>query len=257
MDSIKLLKKLQVRAKLIVPILQGDRLWGLLIAHHCSAPRQWQSWESKLLQQLATQIAIAIQQAELYHQLQLAKQQLENIAMVDQLTQIANRRYFDRTLDCTWQHLLQKQGCLSILLCDIDYFKQYNDTYGHAAGDDCLRLVAQAFQQTVKRSTDLAARYGGEEFVVILPNTDSDGAFQVAQEIHQAIQQLNISHTASAVKPHITLSIGIATMIPTSDIVSLDLIKAADRALYQAKTQGRDRSCINRLTVSENERSLV
>ncbi|MBD2519409.1 diguanylate cyclase [Nostoc sp. FACHB-973] len=244
-NYVKLLKKLQVRAKLIVPILQGDRLWGLLVAHHCSAPREWQSWESKLLQQLATQIAIAIQQSELYYQLQLANQQLENIAMVDQLTQIANRRCFDCTLDCTWQHLLREQGCLSLLVCDIDYFKKYNDTYGHTAGDDCLRLVAQAFKQTVKRSTDLAARYGGEEFVIILPNTDSDGAFQVAKEIHQAMQQLNISHTASAVKPHITLSIGIATMIPTSDMVSLDLIKAADQALYQAKIQGRDRSCIN------------
>jgi diguanylate cyclase (GGDEF)-like protein/PAS domain S-box-containing protein len=237
------LEQLQVRAKLVVPILQGDGLWGLLVAHHCSASREWEPWESKLLQQLATQLAIAIQQSELYHQLQFANQQLENIAMVDQLTQIANRRCFDHNLDCTWQHLLAKQGCLSLLLCDIDYFKQYNDTYGHAAGDDCLRFVAQAFKQTVKRSTDLAARYGGEEFVVILPNTDSDGAFQVAQEIHQAMQQLNIPHAASAVKPHVTLSIGIATLIPTSDMVPLDLIEAADQALYQAKAQGRDRSC--------------
>ncbi|MBN3927414.1 GAF domain-containing protein, partial [Nostoc sp. NMS4] len=196
---VELLEKLQVRAKVVVPILQGDRLWGLLIAHHCSAPRQWQYWESKLLQQLATQIAIAIQQSELYQKLQLANQQLENIAMVDQLTQIANRRHFDSALDCTWRYLLREQGSLSLLICDIDYFKQYNDTYGHAAGDDCLRLVAQAFKQTVKRSTDLAARYGGEEFVVILPNTYSDGAFQVAEEIHQAIQQLNIPHIASAV----------------------------------------------------------
>ncbi|MDZ8183580.1 MAG: diguanylate cyclase [Nostoc sp. ChiSLP02] len=240
---VQLLEKLQVRAKLVVSILQGDRLWGLLVAHHCSAAREWQAWESELLQQLATQVAIAIQQSELYHQLQLANQQLENIAMVDQLTQIANRRRFDSKLECVWKYLLREQGCVSLLLCDIDYFKQYNDTYGHAAGDECLRLVAQALQQSVKRSTDLAARYGGEEFIVILLNTDSDGASLVAQKIHQAIKQLNIPHAASTVKQYVTLSIGIATVIPTPDMVPLDLIEKADRALYQAKAQGRDRSC--------------
>ncbi len=245
---VELLEQLQVRAKLVVPILQGDRLWGLLVAHHCSTPRQWQPWESELLQQLATQVAIAIQQSELYQQLQRANQQLENMVMVDELTQIANRRCFDNRLNSVWQYLLREQGFVSLLLCDIDYFKQYNDTYGHATGDDCLRFIAQAFKQSVKRSRDLVARYGGEEFVVILPNTDSGGAFHVAQEIHKAIQQLNIPHAASPVKHHVTLSIGIATVTPTSQMVPLDLIEAADQALYQAKANGRDRSCINRLS---------
>ncbi|MHC0069042.1 diguanylate cyclase, partial [Nostoc sp. UIC 10890] len=151
---------------------------------------------------------------------------------------------FDSRLDSVWQYFLREQGFISLLLCDIDYFKQYNDTYGHAAGDTCLTLIAQALKQAVKRSRDLAARYGGEEFVVILPNTASDGAFQVAQEIHQAIQRLNILHAASAVKQHVTLSIGIATVIPTPNMLPLDLIKAADQALYQAKAQGRNRSCM-------------
>ncbi|MBN3945002.1 MAG: diguanylate cyclase [Nostoc sp. NMS7] len=241
---LELLEQLQIRAKVIVPIFQQERLWGLLIAHHCSAPRQWQPWESELLQQLATQVAIAIQQSELYQQLQLANQRLENLAMVDKLTQIANRRCFDSRLDYLWQYLLREKDFISLLLCDIDYFKQYNDTYGHAVGDTCLTLIAQALKQTIKRSRDLVARYGGEEFVVILPNTASDGAVQVAQGIHQAIQQLNIPHTASAVKQHVTLTIGIATVIPTSDMLPLDLIKAADQALYQAKAQGRNRSCM-------------
>jgi len=241
-SHLELLEQLQVKAKITVPIFQHDRLWGLLIAHHCSAPRQWQPWESELLQQLATQVAIAIQQSELYQQLQIVNQQLENLALVDQLTQIANRRCFDIRLDYVWQDLLRSQGFISLLLCDIDYFKQYNDTYGHTAGDTCLTLIAQTLKQTVKRSRDLIARYGGEEFVVILPNTASDGADQVAQEIHEAIQQLNIPHAASAVKQHVTLSIGIATVIPMSDMVPLDLITAADQALYQAKAQGRNRS---------------
>ncbi|MHC5748981.1 MAG: diguanylate cyclase, partial [Nostoc sp.] len=107
---------------------------------------------------------------------------------------------FDSRLDYLWQYLLREKDFISLLLCDIDYFKQYNDTYGHAVGDTCLTLIAQALKQTIKRSRDLVARYGGEEFVVILPNTASDGAVQVAQGIHQAIQQLNIPHTASAVK---------------------------------------------------------
>ncbi|MEH2078864.1 MAG: diguanylate cyclase [Nostoc sp.] len=244
---LELLERLQVKAKLVVPILQGDRLWGLLVAHDCSTVREWQPWESELLQQLATQVAIAIQQSELYQQLQRANQQLENLVMVDELTQIANRRCFDNRLNSVWQYFSREQGFVSLLLCDIDYFKQYNDTYGHATGDDCLRFIAKAFKQSVKRSGDLVARYGGEEFVVILPNTASDGAFYVAQEIHKALEQLNITHAASAVKHHVTLSIGIATVIPTPNIVPLDLIEAADQALYQAKANGRNRSCINRL----------
>jgi diguanylate cyclase (GGDEF)-like protein/PAS domain S-box-containing protein len=243
----ELLEKYQVRAKLVVPILQGKKLWGLLIAHHCSAPRHWQTWETSLLEQLAIQISIAIQQSEIYQQLQTANQQLENLAMVDQLTQIANRRRFDQKLNFLWEQLLRKQDCISLLLCDIDYFKQYNDTYGHAAGDDCLRLVGQAFQQTVKRATDLAARYGGEEFAVILPNTDTHGAVQIAQAINQAIQHLKIPHTASSVMEYVTVSIGIATVTPTPDTLPLDLISAADTALYQAKSQGRNRYFVGRI----------
>ncbi|WP_199331583.1 diguanylate cyclase domain-containing protein [Aulosira sp. FACHB-615] len=244
---VQLLEKFQVRAKLVVPILQSDRLWGLLIAHHCSAPRHWQPWESELLQQLATQLAIAIQQSELYQKLRLANQQLENIAMVDPLTQIANRRCFESKLQSVWQYLIREQGCISLLLCDVDYFKKYNDTYGHRAGDDCLRLVAQAFQQNLKRNTDLVARYGGEEFAVILPNTNERGAIQVAQAIHNTVKQFNIPHLASTVKEYVTLSIGIATVIPTADLQPLDLIEAADQALYQAKAQGRDRFCVNQI----------
>lgn len=241
---VQLLEQLQVKAELVVPILQNNHLWGLLIVHHCRDERQWQLFESELLQQLATQLAIAIQQSELYQQLQTANEQLQNLAMADALTSIANRRHFDLRLNCVWQQLLREQGYLSLLLCDIDYFKHYNDTYGHAAGDDCLCLVAEALQQTLKRSTDLAARYGGEEFAVVLPHTNTEGAIQVAQQIHQAIQSLNILHNASPVNNCVTLSIGIATVIPASDLVPLDLIEAADRALYQAKAHGRNRSFV-------------
>ncbi|MGE5656380.1 MAG: diguanylate cyclase domain-containing protein [Actinomycetota bacterium] len=253
---IQLLERLQVRAKLVVPILQSvsvkkntsseitsepeNRLWGLLVAHHCSAPRDWHSLEIELLKQLAMQVAIAIQQSELHQQLQFANQQLRNLAMIDPLTQLANRRYFDEHFHQTWRYLLREQQPLSLLLCDIDYFKQYNDTYGHAAGDICLTLVAQALRQTVQRSTDLVARYGGEEFVVILPKTDRAGAISVAQKIQIAIQELQPSHFFYAKECSITLSIGIATVIPRTETTPLALIEAADRALYKAKAKGRN-----------------
>ncbi|WP_304608945.1 diguanylate cyclase [Planktothrix sp. FACHB-1365] len=169
------------------------------------------------------------------------------MAMVDQLTQIANRRCFDEILNQEWHRLIREQRPLSLLLCDIDYFKQYNDTYGHSQGDICLQQVAQALQQGVQRSIDLVARYGGEEFVVILPHTDQEGALQVAEKIQEAIQQFNLPHCASAISQRVTMSIGICTIIPTLDRVPLDLINAADEALYQAKTQGRNRAVSNNL----------
>jgi len=242
---IELLERLQVRAKLIVPILQGENLWGLLVAHHCSSPRYWHPWESELLQQLATQVAIAIQQSELHQQLQIANKQLENLALIDQLTQVANRRCFDRTLSEEWTRLICEQRPLSLLLCDIDYFKQYNDTYGHTAGDICLKLVAQALRQAVQRPIDVVARYGGEEFAVILPHTNSNGAVKVAQKIHKTIQDLHLPHAASSVSKSVTVSIGISTKIPTKETVTIDLIEAADRALYQAKSNGRNRFFID------------
>nr|CAD5952202.1 Phytochrome-like protein cph2 [Planktothrix pseudagardhii] len=223
---LELLEQLQVRAKLVVPIVQNQGLWGLLVAHHCSGPREWYSLEIELLKQLAVQFAIAIYQSELHQQLQFANQQLQNLAMVDQLTKIANRRCFDEILNQEWHRLIREQRPLSLLLCDIDYFKQYNDTYGHSQGDICLQQVAQALQQAVQRSIDLVARYGGEEFVVILPHTDQEGALQVAEKIQEAIQQFNQPHRASAVSQRVTMSIGICTLIPTLDRVPLDLIRA-------------------------------
>ncbi len=239
----ELLEKLQVRAKLVVPIiLQTQGLWGILIAHDCTKPREWQNLEIELMQQLAIQLAIAIHQSELHQQLQLANQQLQNLAMVDQLTQIANRRCFDEILHQEWHRLVREKRPLSLLLCDIDYFKQYNDTYGHSQGDICLQQVAQALQQGVQRSIDLVARYGGEEFVVILPHTDQEGALQVAKKIQDVLEQFNLPHRRSAVADRVTMSIGICTLIPTVKRFPLDLINAADHSLYQAKTQGRNRA---------------
>ncbi|OUL35847.1 diguanylate cyclase [Nostoc sp. T09] len=237
---VELLRRLQIRANLIVPILQQERLWGLLIAHQCSNTRQWQQSEINLFNQLASQAAIAIQQSELYHQLQQANQELQRLAASDGLTQVANRRCFDDTLKVEWQRLAREQACLSLILCDVDCFKLYNDTHGHLAGDDALRQVAKTISQTVKRPADLVARYGGEEFAVILPNTDAKGAIAVAKEIQTNISALQLPHPNSLASKFITLSLGVATIIPHSQSSAASLIAAADQGLYQAKAQGRN-----------------
>jgi diguanylate cyclase (GGDEF)-like protein len=237
---VELLRSLQIRANLVVPILQQERLWGLLIAHQCSHIRQWQQSEVNLFSQLASQAAIAIQQSELYHQLQQANQELQRLAASDGLTQVANRRCFDDKLNLEWQRLAREQAFLSLILCDVDCFKLYNDTHGHLAGDDALRNVATVISQTVKRPTDLVARYGGEEFAVILPNTDAEGAIAIARDIQTNINALLLPHPSSQVSQFITLSLGVSTIIPHSQSSPETLIAAADQGLYQAKAQGRN-----------------
>jgi diguanylate cyclase (GGDEF)-like protein/PAS domain S-box-containing protein len=220
-------------------------LWGLLIAHHCSGSRQWQSLEIDLLKSLATQVAIAIQQSSLVEQLEIANQELQRLACVDGLTQVANRRRFDEYLNAEWRRLVREQRPLSLILCDIDYFKLYNDTYGHLAGDFCLQQVAGVLRQSLRRPADLVARYGGEEFAMILPNTDITRAAFIAEDVRKRVRGLKIPHAESPVSQYVTLSLGVATSIPTSDISAQELIAAADEALYQAKNEGRDRVVVN------------
>jgi diguanylate cyclase (GGDEF)-like protein len=162
------------------------------------------------------------------------------LAELDSLTQIANRRRFDSYLDHQWRQTLREQASLSVILCDIDYFKQYNDAYGHRAGDICLQQVAKALQNTLKRPADLFARYGGEEFAAILPQTSETGAIRVAERMQAAIAQLQIPHSRSTVCPHVTVSIGIASTLPHQGRSQTNLLDEADQRLYRAKQQGRN-----------------
>lgn len=166
---------------------------------------------------------------------------LERYSQSDGLTGLSNRRYFEQRLKEEWSRATRQQRPLSILFIDIDYFKRYNDHYGHLQGDDCLRRVADAIQQAVKRDIDVAARYGGEEFVIMLPDTDLPGAEQVARELQQAIRRLHIEHEGSNVEPFVTLSIGIASHTPRFPEKPEELLHAADTALYKAKEHGRNR----------------
>ncbi|MEO1691007.1 MAG: diguanylate cyclase [Cyanobacteria bacterium J06631_6] len=162
-------------------------------------------------------------------------------ANIDSLTQIANRRRFDEYITQEWSRCAREREYLSLLLCDVDYFKAYNDTYGHQAGDSCLYEVAKGIERAVKRPADVAFRYGGEEFAVILPHTEGQGAIRVAEEIHEQIQQLRIAHSSSQVSEYVTLSVGISSIIPDTRTSPHNLISAADNALYDAKLKGRNR----------------
>jgi diguanylate cyclase (GGDEF)-like protein len=172
-----------------------------------------------------------------------AKQKLEQLVNLDGLTQVANRRCFNGRLQAEWKRLAREQQPLALILLDVDKFKSYNDYYGHLGGDDCLISIAQTLQQTVHRPADLVARYGGEEFSVLLSNTDLAGAIQVAKNIQQAIDDLVILHAKSDVKDIVTVSMGISSLIPSLDIQPDILIGSADKALYSAKQQGRNRYC--------------
>lgn len=240
-DYIDLLAKAGIRANLTVPLVVNEQLWGILCVHQCSGPRHWEQFEIELLQQLAAGLAIAIQQSSLFKQLQEANQELQRLASLDGLTQLANRRRFDEYLKQEWRRQAREQAPLSLLLCDIDCFKIYNDTYGHQAGDVCLRQVAGAIRLAVRRPADLVARYGGEEFAVILPNTPADGALFIAESIRSLVKDLEIVHVRSPINPYVTLSVGVASLVPTPKSSPAQLIAAADEALYQAKMQGRDR----------------
>ncbi|MEA5451613.1 PAS domain S-box protein [Leptolyngbya sp. CCNP1308] len=234
----------QAQAKVLVPIVQGNSLWGMLLAYHSQSPRPWEASELDVLKRLATQLAIAIQQSQLYQHVQTVNRQLEHLATHDGLTQLANRRSFDIHLQQEWARLLRIQAPLSLILCDIDHFKPYNDTYGHPAGDVCLQQVAQTLEQVVQRPADMVARYGGEEFALVLPNTDQAGAEAIARTIQQALVDLALFHGASPLGQRLTLSLGIASVIPTADQKAQTLIDQADAALYSAKQRGRDRYCV-------------
>jgi diguanylate cyclase (GGDEF)-like protein len=165
---------------------------------------------------------------------------LKTLSTIDGLTGIANRRNFDETAAKEWQRARRNQSSLSLIMMDIDFFKTYNDHYGHLAGDECLRRLAAAINEVHRRPADLLARYGGEEFVMLLPETDSKGAAFIAKCVKQRVESLMIPHKYSQVAVYVTLSLGVATLIPGDDQTLLDLINLADELLYKAKKGGRN-----------------
>ncbi len=171
--------------------------------------------------------------------LERSNQQLERLSATDGLTGLANRRQFDQHLFSEWQRSIRSQQPISLLLVDIDHFKRYNDRYGHLAGDACLRQVAGILYDCAQRSGELVARYGGEEFALLLPGVDADVAMTVAQRCMDEIAQACIPHEDSPVAPHLTCSIGVATVVAAQDLIPESLVRCADEALYRVKSSGR------------------
>ncbi|OYU14255.1 MAG: hypothetical protein CFE37_11760 [Alphaproteobacteria bacterium PA4] len=181
--------------------------------------------------------------AQRTEELRLANEHLSRLSYVDALTGLANRRRFDEALEAEWRRASRAQTPLAVIIADIDGFKLYNDMLGHPEGDRCLAAVAAVFLQAVGRAGDLAARYGGEEFVVLVPGAGSEAALTLAEALRKACQALAITHPASPVLPVITLSLGVASCLPTDDKRPQDLVARADGALYRAKQEGRNRVC--------------
>lgn len=165
---------------------------------------------------------------------------LRDMAIIDGLTGIPNRRRFDEVLNLEWRRSVREQQVLSLALIDIDFFKQFNDTYGHQAGDACLVSVAHALRASLNRPTDLLARYGGEEFVCLLPQTTADGAIHVANELLESVRRLSIAHATSKAANVVTISIGVSTLQPTVAGDCAQSLRLADEALYRAKHSGRN-----------------
>lgn len=174
-------------------------------------------------------------------ELELANKKLQEMVNIDSLTNLANRRYFDEVLDTEIRRAIRTNSSLSLLMCDIDYYKLYNDYYGHVQGDECLRKIAECFKAIFMRATDIAARFGGEEFAVILPNTSLDEAKQSAMKLSEAVNHLNLQHKGSHIADYVTISLGIACMQPGERLLDTELVQMADEALYTAKGKGRNR----------------
>jgi diguanylate cyclase (GGDEF)-like protein len=169
-----------------------------------------------------------------------ATRMLENLASMDTLTNVPNRRAFDLASTAEWRRCQRDDLPISFIMIDVDQFKQYNDNYGHGAGDECLTSIAKAINSCAHRPGDVLARYGGEEFAAILSDTNSEGALQMAQKFHASIAELAIPHEHSTVSTYITISIGVASTIRTDELTLEELSEVADRMLYQAKKSGRN-----------------
>ncbi len=165
---------------------------------------------------------------------------LERLTSLDGLTGIPNRRRFDEYLDQEWKRAVHDSASLSVIMMDIDFFKPFNDNYGHCAGDECLKQIAGALEGSLKRPADFVARYGGEEFAAIMPGTDIKTAVSTAETIRSNVESLDIRHSYSRVAQHVTMSMGAASAFPSHDCSRTSLLEAADQLLYKAKTTGRN-----------------
>ncbi len=195
---------------------------------------------SSIKNEYGEEVAIAAVSRDITERKRL-EEKLRALSFLDELTGIANRRSYEKFIEAEWRRATRERTSLSVILIDIDYFKLYNDTYGHQAGDECLRLVASAIDKVAKRQGDMVARYGGEEFIVVLPGTDASGVGILAEAMREKVSSLEIAHKSSEVGPFVTISLGVASMLPVPGTEPSTLVAAADIELYRAKQFGRNR----------------
>jgi diguanylate cyclase (GGDEF)-like protein len=176
----------------------------------------------------------------MHSEVKVLSYELEKMSNIDVLTNLYNRRFFNEMYQKEWYSALRSKASLAIIMIDIDYFKKYNDTYGHLQGDKCLKAVAEAIQESVKRPRDIVVRYGGEEFVILLPESSIDGAIHIAKTVLSNVEALILSHVASPLYGKVSVSIGVAALIPTNDNIPDLLLHTMDEALYRAKGDGRN-----------------
>lgn len=236
-----------VVAELAVPIVFRGRTLGALGLESTGA-EVFTAENVAAFRTFADQLAGAIHLAAMNRELERANEQLrevnhrlERLSLTDALTEIANRRHFGGVLEQEWRRAQRAGLPLSLVMLDLDHFKAYNDAYGHPAGDRCLHTVAQTLRDSLRRAGDLAARYGGEEFVLLLPETDAHGVAQFAERLRTVVEELGIVHEHSPVAPCVTASLGVATVFPRDGVTPEMLVEEADRALYRAKHDGRNR----------------
>lgn len=236
-----------IRSYASAPIRFDNKVIGF-INIDSDIPKYYTDKHAEILQLFADEISVTLYNAQLFESAQKANKELKKLAHLDGLTKVANRRCFNDTLKKEIDELEHNDSSLSLILIDIDYFKNYNDYYGHMQGDSCLIDVVKVMQSCVQRSNDLICRYGGEEFAVILPNANKSDAYIVAEKIRESVLESKIEHKRSKVAQYVTCSLGVTT-VSTGDIINSEiLINLADKALYKAKSIGRNRTEIEILT---------
>lgn len=220
----------------------------VFVTGHYDEADEVQGFECGAVDFIHKPINPVITRARIQNQLLLKRQSdfLRSLAFIDGLTGIANRLKFDKAIERAWLQCVRDKNPISLIMIDVDHFKKYNDEYGHQAGDDCLRAVAESISQSLSRPYDLVARYGGEEFVCLLPSTSSEGALLIAEKIKQSVQDKALEHKQSESYGVVTISLGCATTFPISGAGSEQLIAKADEQLYAAKNKGR--CCVNAIS---------
>lgn len=219
--------------------VQGD-VFGTF-AIYFKEPRKPSENEIEVFKSLAISVGIIIERKKNDDEVAKLHLELQKLSLRDGLTGISNRRMFDLELEKEWKRAQRNHSALSLIMIDIDYFKKYNDHYGHQQGDNCLKLVAQALKHVSKRSIDCVARYGGEEFVILIPETDADNVKEMGEKCCRAIMELKIPHVESYISNVVTISVGVCTVIPEANVPSSSLVSDADNYLYLAKNNGRNR----------------